>query len=111
MIGRLLLGVALATVPVAAVTAAPAQARACVKSGDIGYSAGVVYGSYEIYCNPPDVTSPLAVTIQRQSGTSWVTVAHGDANTGFATYHCSPSSMHTYRLLQAPHRKVNAPCV
>ena len=111
--GRLLLGLALAAAPAVAVTTAavPAEARACVKTGSISRFGNTIYGSREMWCDPPGVESPLPVTIQRQAGTSWVTVAYGDANTGVAAYACTPGTYtHTYRLKEATQFWLHANC-
>jgi hypothetical protein len=111
--GHLLLGLALAAAPVVAVTttAAPAEARACLKTGDISRSGNSIFGSREMWCDPPGAGSPLEVTIQRKAGTSWVTVAHGDADTGFASYTCTPGTYtHTYRLKEATQFWLHANC-
>jgi hypothetical protein len=111
--GRLLLGLALAAIPALAVTttAAPAEARACIKHGNISRFGNTISGYREMWCDPPGASSPLEVTVQRRTGTGWVTVAYGDFNTGFASYTCTPAtSTYTYRLKEATQFWLHANC-
>lgn len=67
-----------------------------------------MWGDRSIYCNPPDVLSPLPTTIQKKSGTTWVTVTPtGD---GVASYVCKGTAASTYRLKEAPSKQITVSC-
>ncbi|TMQ91639.1 hypothetical protein ETD83_29985 [Actinomadura soli] len=86
----------------------PAEARTCATFGHIGLFEGAVWGDRSIYCDPPDLLSPLPTTIQKKSGTTWMTVTPtGD---GAASYVCKGSAFNTYRLKEAPGKQTTVAC-
>ena len=113
---RISTSVLLATAAVAAgtvgVRAAPADALSACRPV---YSApldlgGSVYAEGFLLCadaNDPRNLDPLTVVLQRQSGTSWVTVATG---LGEAQYFCAGTSPRTYRVGSRPAVTVTLNC-
>ncbi|RFS87481.1 hypothetical protein D0T12_04480 [Actinomadura spongiicola] len=93
----------------ATVVASPsAEARTCITRNNLKLFQGAVLGDRSIYCNPPDVLSPLPTTIQKKSGTTWVSVTPtGD---GGASYVCKGTATSTYRLKEAPSKQTTVPC-
>jgi hypothetical protein len=91
-----------------AVTAAPAQARSCLQVNHLSLLGSTVSATRTLVCNPGADDNPLPTTIQREVGTTWVTVtATGD---GYAAYPCAGSAQRTYRLKEATYRQITVLC-